>query len=126
MTSMGTRKYPQASVDNTCHSVCTCLHRRTKYLCRFPPTPQHVRMHTRKHAWPATLRGADTDAGGSACLLSSTPSTTLSTSTQSRSRDRAPSMAVRGKRRINAEQQKTHSSPSHRRNRAPSRQHPLI
>jgi len=45
---------------------------------------QHVHMHTRKHAWndsaAATARGADADAGSSACLFRLTQSTTFSTS----------------------------------------------
>jgi len=75
---MGTSIYH--GVKNTCHNVHTCLHQRTKHLCSFPPTLQHVRMHTRKNAWndcvAATARGADdADAGGSARLLCSTQST---------------------------------------------------
>ena len=126
MASVATNLYP--NVNNTCHSIYTCLHWRTKHLCSFPPTPQHVQMHTRKHAWnngaAATAREADADAGGSALLLRSTQSTTLHL--QSHHCDYTPCVVDGQKHRVNAEQPKNHSSPSHCRDRAPSKQHLLI
>jgi len=50
---------------------------------QFPPTPQHVHMHARKHAWndgvAATAREATTGAGSSARLLCSTQAIVFST-----------------------------------------------
>jgi len=64
-------------------------------VCILPATPEHLNMHTRKHAWndgaAATARGADADTRGSARpLLCST--------------------TVREKRKVNA-RPKTRSSP---------------
>jgi len=45
--SMVTSIYP--SVNNTCHSVYTCMLWRTTHLCSFAPTP-HCDIYTCKHA----------------------------------------------------------------------------
>jgi len=64
--------------------ILVCIGVQNTCLVQFPPTPQHVHMYTRKHAWndsaSATTWGADADTEGSARLLSSMPSTTFSTS----------------------------------------------
>jgi len=58
--------------------VCTGI--LNTCLVRVPPTPQHVHVHARKHAWINAAQEADADARRSARLLRSTQATTFSTS----------------------------------------------
>ena len=100
--------YPD--VNNTGHSIYSCLHWRAKYRCSFPLTPQHLHMHTHEHDWndgtAATARGVDADKGGSVRLLHLTLSTTLASPfTPSRPR------AIRGCSQKTKNQRSTTKNP---------------
>jgi len=63
--------------------ILVCTSTQNTCLVQVSPTPQHVHVHTRKHAWnngvAATVHEADADARCSTRLLRSTQATTFST-----------------------------------------------